>query len=378
MDIRTLRNQVLSDLNSKRKFLSNRTYAALVFQFSRISDSKKKLNRFREEKLKSISSNTNTLSKIKSEKSFIRTQRLKMEQAIKDKKWQVLFYYTFYKPIDEENLRNQTEFQKNGRPKDIIFFNGKRYISTSYKNSDAAGSFELTKEFTKLAAFLTEGELRKKYEIVRCGEFQDEDSNIFRIASKFTGYDDFAGKLSNVIRSNPNAIVKMTGLEVLEKSNKKFDIDTEFAYAGGTTVPHVSMRDCYASIQLDKPFAYNEYIQNNHLPYSCWATLIINVWKESFAEWYKSINLTYEFLHEKFTGNSRPFFTASNENTNPDEILIGNRRPLKAERNGYSLEEVANFFKEYKLCLYVFDINMNILKVIEKYDKNGKKARIIK
>jgi hypothetical protein len=76
--------------------------------------------------------------------------------------------------------------------------------------------------------------------------------------------------------------------------------------------------------------------------------LILNLYKAPIEKYYKKSTLTYESLH----------------------TVLAPYKTLNEVKNGYTIQEVFNFFRIWKIALYVLDINMNIIDYFEPETRN--------
>ena len=93
----------------------------------------------------------------------------------------------------------------------------------------------------------------------------------------------------------------------------------------------------------------SQYVKDNYLEQSCWLSLLLDIYKTPIEKWYKKVDLTYQPLHN----------------------IIAPDKDLNIIENGYYFDEILNFFKMYKIAIYLFDINLNIVNFYEPNIRNS-------
>jgi hypothetical protein len=101
----------------------------------------------------------------------------------------------------------------------------------------------------------------------------------------------------------------------------------------------------------------SEYLEKNYMPYSCGASLILEIYKEKVEKYVNSrrakmekFELTYKTLHD---------------------ILKPESEFKEKGWNGYSFNNLINFGKRFKIGMYLFDIHLNVRSHYEPDKRNS-------
>ena len=124
----------------------------------------------------------------------------------------------------------------------------------------------------------------------------------------------------------------------------KINNDTDCGYIDN---PYIKFQSLTNNIN---DYYQNSYVISNYKKNSIWLSILLNVYKKSIDKHYTSIKLTYEYIHN----------------------IIDNKNSIKNENNSYSFNEVINFFKKFKLNLYMYDISFNLLAFYENEKTNSR------
>jgi len=381
VDIRTLRKNILNEVKEKKPLVNARTYRALLDKYDIILSSKKKLLKFQDD-LKYYTTETNTkgkhkvykqqLAKIKEEEvKQAEHAKTELKKLLSSKNKVVSFYATvYYKPeektksggVNMSGIGNALGWQSfasypnslssNRGPKKVL---GGIYYPLSYVAQGQAGSFYLSKSFSIGAEHIFAK--MKKVGYITYPDFQTDVNDL----KEFDGYEELNKNFEMAGYSDPDVIIIITNLQLNDES---VAVDNHFAdeeaFRDVTACPIIAVKeymkyDYNKNMNLFKSQYKSKYIQENYRPNSCWASLILDVYKEPFEKYYKPSNknknpmkLTYETLHKIFK---------------PDE-------PLKPSENGYNFNHIVKFFKLYNLGVYMLDVNLNVREYYEPQNRH--------
>ena len=326
-EIKQLKKTIKELITSKKSFLNMSTHHALHKQLEN-KTTLNQLNTFKDV-VESHTPLANTLKKVKEEKVLIVEKKKTFRNILKDNKKNISFFVSFYIPKIEDK-----------KAKDIITFEGKEYMGSSRKNGNS-GSYQLEKRFTLNTAYLLK-QLQNNRMVLSSDLIKF--LRLKNIMKSFIGYDELIEAYDN-IHSQDEILFILTDIKIDSDNNSPINFNTEQAFYSDNSSKFLSIRE-YTKIQ-DEVYK-TDYVKDNYIKNSCWLSLLLDIYKAPIEKRYKNTVLTYESLHN----------------------IIAPSRMLNDYENGYSIEEVFNFFRMYKLALYVLDINLNIRNFYEPAIRN--------
>ena len=369
------RRETINKLKEKETWLPQKTYYALMTRYNEVTSSKTKLGKFNLE-LDNYTRKINTKAKLREEKQTIVAKKIAFRNILHGNKKNVSFFLSFY----SLESGNENELYKGS---DFIMFAGKKCKALSAKNGGNTGSFFLERQAAlnyhflfkqlqrynvveivpeldnalgdvKLEDIDLDDEFYKK--MVEDAKKEDEENkklfdrynDFMNIISGFEGFDTFKINLQKAGSSYGEILIIMTDLKIDTAQNSVLNYATEEAMDDSLACHTLSLKE-YTKIPKGLEMIFeSEYVRDNYRPQSCWLTLLLNLFKTTIESKYKKANLTYESLHE----------------------ILAPKRTLNQAKNGYCFDEVVNFFKLWKIALYMFDANMNIEKFYEPEARN--------
>ena len=154
------------------------------------------------------------------------------------------------------------------------------------------------------------------------------------------------------LRSKELMLFEISDISMEEINDEIIDFANEIAHDDANIV--LSHKMIQHSVEMRYKHKFNPYksayVKENKREGSCWLNVILDVYKKSFDDYFITKKLDYDTLAKHI-----------NEN-----------KPAKSENNGYSFNEVVEFFKKFKLGLCLLDIYGNIRQEYEpeKYNSN--------
>jgi hypothetical protein len=141
-------------------------------------------------------------------------------------------------------------------------------------------------------------------------------------------FDGFKAKCELYSRSNPNGLlVDFTNFEITETNTEPLSFRTTRAMDDTRFVQKMMYNSRYFS---ENPIKYRTLLEH-----SCWLNLLMGLFQEQINKAYKD-KLTIEKL----------------------ALILDPNQPLQESHNAYCFNQVLNFFKLYRIGIYIFDINM--------------------
>ena len=318
IDIRNLRKRIVKSIEEKT-FLASQTRKSILTEYDRLYRSKLLLLRF-EKKLHDFTNDVNTKSKVKFEKKRVEGIKSQLKEVLKGFDQYLNFRVTIYVPANQ-----------NYRGNDFIDYNGVRY-----QNRNAV--IDLVRkgnpEFWR--------KILNEFPVVPQIDFDNPNNKLNKLIQSCDNYNEFSNLYFNVTRSVDNGVLGVSNISVTDNFHTALNIRRAQSFMSNAKQICSKRKDkCFTKIKLNKPEYTNEYVRDNFVPYTCWITLLLNVYKEPMSKYWKKDkgNLTYTKIHQ----------------------MIAPDREFKDSNNGYSYEEVIKFFEFYGLSLYMFDVNMNLL-----------------
>jgi hypothetical protein len=356
--LKDLRAKIFNDLHSKKTILDKRTFASLDKAF-------KSLPILKEFKGNQNPNNAKNLSKLKSHhtkllkvsdlvnqhNSVVNTKKKIKElekkepllNDIKNYEVKIISFGTVFYIEDPFNLvKSSHAINHDGRrwiPRSRKVINKQNEsvdadndISAHYLNKTVKGKIQIENTFNKL----------NQFHYYLASVFMKDKDKYYEIIKDFVGFEQWFEDLKALtISQDREVLIVMTVSPTLKKENKKVanvaqikvKDDSTCHYFNNAYINYSSLGDNYV-----KSLYSSDYIQKNHLKSSCLASLFIDVYKEAFDKKYK-LKLTYESYNEI----CRPY------------------EPLQKDNNAYCLDEHKKILEKFKLALYVFDLNFNII-----------------
>lgn len=388
-----LKQNIREQLNELKNVVSKQTYRSYEKEYNNLA-SKTQVIRTENHKLFKLQDDIRThkengiatkakLNEIKKRERNILTDEQKELQYYKKNSDQIVVYVyvNFFAEITPETQtlalisEAKRRYHKTySREEEVVGryqIDGKYYYPVSGKGNDKISAFYLYKVFpNSVDAGRTEKSIPDFMDIVKADELFE---------NKGWGFgDDFLTTFRNIQISDPTviAVVSRKGVRKqkdYDKENHEGDDHPDMYYANEYAhdiVPYISCRDLIqygfeGGVKTEKQY-YSKWVKDNFLPRSCWASLILDRYKEGY-ESYKNKKgkkvLNYEKLHFIFRPheyNNNLTFTENLEKSsfNPN----GN--------NGYSFNEVKNFFEEHQLALFLLDAKGNLRNYYEPPSRN--------
>ena len=331
--INYIRDVVKKAIDAKKQYMPKKTYTTFKGKFNDRFSSKAKLIKLFNE-VNQINEDVKTLKGIKAikqeEKKMIEQGKTKLKKFLKDSSQAVSFYATVYKPTDPSISKSQN----------IIYYDGIHWAPLSRNTHGDLRTFFLDKEVINYKYLYNK--LSKYNYIIRTFE-KDTYDDFKAVIDEFKGFND----LDSFIQNLPNYtnqfddddafLITINGLSVNPINELPINYLDEEAYDDGF---NKFLSNNYIKTDTLKSLYSDDYVLKNFKPRSCWLSLLLDVYKTPFEKYYKSFKLTYEYIHN---------------------IIKNDGQELKESNNGYSFNQVINFFEKYTLSLYMFDIAFNIV-----------------
>jgi len=168
-------------------------------------------------------------------------------------------------------------------------------------------------------------------------------NKLITLIEPFQGSSELMTNLYQLQQSQDNILIRIQELGYDKAMNAPINYVDASAF-DDDTAKYLSNKYISMGDELYK----TEYVKDNYLKRSCWLNLIVDTFKTTIEKYYKNIKVDYQFVHNILR---------------PDTQLLGHT-------NGYSFNEVINFFKKFKVALYMFDINDNVVAYYEPEKRN--------
>lgn len=318
IDIRKLRKRIVKSIEEKT-FLASQTRKSILTEYDRFYRSKPLLLRF-EKKINQFTNDVNSKLKLKTEKKRVEGIKTQLKNALKGLDNYLNFRVTIFAPT-----------LPNYRGTDFIEYNGIRYQN---RNAVIDLVHKGNAEFWR--------KILNEFQVVPQIDFDNPNNKLNKLIQSCDNNNEFFNLYFNVTRSIDNVIILVSNISVTDNSHTALNIRTAQSFMSNAKQICSKRKDkCFSKIKLNNPEYTNDYVRDNFVPYTCWITLLLNVYNEPISKHWKKEkgNLSYIKIHQ----------------------MIAPDRVFKDTNNGYSYDEVIKFFEFYGLSLYMFDVNMNLL-----------------